>query len=286
MSYSPQTGLVYIPAARRNFAMVANREDDNPMGQKLWVSFAKGFALYNAPNVLRFSDGYLVAWDPVHAREVWNVKFANGGRGGGTLVTAGNLVFQGNSQEEFAAYRADTGEKLWSAPVQTGVVAGASTFEVDGEQYVAVVAGSRTSGNYYAPNYSRVLVFKLGSTASLPAKLEVPPQVLSPPAAFGSPDQVQHGEDTYNRFCRPCHGIATENRGTFPDLKYSGALGSPDAFKAIVIDGALTRNGMVSFAKAMSADDAEAIRAYVVSRAIEAKKNPPAGSATQSHAPH
>ena len=57
----------------------------------------------------------------------------------------------------------------------------------------------------------------------------------------------------------------------FPDLRYSGALGSAEAFKAIVIDGALTQNGMVSFAKAISRDDAEAVRAYIVSKAIEAK---------------
>jgi hypothetical protein len=83
----------------------------------------------------------------------------------------------------------------------------------------------------------------------------------------------------------------------FPDLRYSGALNSAEAFKAIVIDGALMQNGMVSFAKGISAEDAEAVRAYVVSRAIEAKTlqppaapvpvpvpAPPAAAPTQPHA--
>jgi PQQ-dependent dehydrogenase (methanol/ethanol family) len=286
MSYSPQTGLVYIPAARRNFPMVAQREDDNPMGQKLSVSFAKGFALYNRPEVHRFNDGFLVAWDPVKQRAAWSVKFADGGRGGGTLATAGNLVFQGNVNEELAAYRADTGEKLWAAPTQTGIVAGASTFEVGGEQYVAVVAGSRSGGNYYSPNYSRVLVYKLGGTTQLPPKVAEPVRVLNPPEAFGTPERIKHGEETYNRFCRPCHGVQTENRGAFPDLKYSAALNSAELFKTIVLDGALAQNGMVSFAKAISAEDAEGVRAYVVSRAIEAQQKAALAPAAQPGAPH
>jgi quinohemoprotein ethanol dehydrogenase len=57
----------------------------------------------------------------------------------------------------------------------------------------------------------------------------------------------------------------------FPDQRYSGALGSAESFKTIVLDGALKQNGMVSFAQALSTDDAEAVRAYLVSRAIEVK---------------
>ncbi|MBK9469009.1 MAG: hypothetical protein IPO20_14115 [Gammaproteobacteria bacterium] len=41
----------------------------------------------------------------------------------------------------FVAYRADTGERLWAAPVRTGVVAAPMTYAVDGERYVAVVVG-------------------------------------------------------------------------------------------------------------------------------------------------
>ena len=60
---------------------------------------------------------------------------------GGTLTTAGNLVFQGTADGRFIAYNATTGEKLWDSPTGTGVVAAASTYMVDGKQYVAVVVG-------------------------------------------------------------------------------------------------------------------------------------------------
>jgi alcohol dehydrogenase (cytochrome c)/quinohemoprotein ethanol dehydrogenase len=167
---------------------------------------------------------------------------------------------------------------LWGDGAQTGVLAGPATFEVDGAQYVAVVAGYRLTGNYWAPNYSRLLVFKLGGTAKLPDAAPDPVPVLNPPSAFGTKAQIAHGEEVYGRFCGTCHGNDGFSRGMFPDLRYAGALNSAAAFKGIVIDGALTQNGMVSFAKALKPEEPEAIRAYLVSKAIEAKNAPPTGA--------
>jgi mono/diheme cytochrome c family protein len=158
-------------------------------------------------------------------------------------------------------------------------MAGASTYEVDGEQYVAVVAGFRQTGNYYAPNHSRVLVYKLGGTAVLPEPLPFTPPPLNPPPAFGDAQQIARGEEVYGRFCSTCHGTDGLSRGMFPDLRTAGSIQSADAFRTVVIDGALTANGMVSFAKAITAEDAEAVRAYIVDRAHAALKAlPPAGA--------
>ena len=278
MSFSPETGLVYIPTMEISYPFVVTHEDDNPMGQKLSISFAGSAAMLKDPKALRVNKGYLQAWDPVNQKEVWRVSFEKG-RSGGALATAGGLVFAGNSdKEELAAYRADTGERLWGEAAQTGVMAGPSTFEVDGEQYVAVVAGFRQTGNYWAPNYSRLLVYKLGGTAKLPEATPVPPPVLNPPPAFGTAAVISHGQELYGRFCSTCHGNDGLSRGMFPDLRYAGAINSPEAFKAIVVDGALTPNGMVSFAKALKPDEPEAIRAYLVSKAIQAKNAPPTGA--------
>jgi quinohemoprotein ethanol dehydrogenase len=278
MSYNPTTGLVYIPSMNGTYPFVAAHEDDNPMGQKLSISMRKGFAMYDEPGARkRFNEGYLIAWDPVKQKEAWRVSFGSS-RGGGTLTTAGGLVFQGSTaHQEFAAYRADNGEKLWSMPVDTGIVAGASTFEVRATQYVAVVSGYRLGGNYYASNHSRMLVFKLNGTAQLPTPVPPPEQVLNPPPQFGTPDVIVHGADTYNRFCSTCHGTEGQSRGLFPDLRYSAALNSAEVFHSIVIDGALSANGMVSFRKALTDDDVVSIRAYMVSRAIDAVKNGPGG---------
>ena len=121
MSYSPQTGLVYIPTMEVSYPFVVAQEDDNPMGQKLSISFAGSAKMLEDPKALRVNKGFLLAWDPVNQKEAWRVPHDDG-RSGGTLATAGGLVFAGNSKDnEFAAYRADTGERLWGQAAQTGV---------------------------------------------------------------------------------------------------------------------------------------------------------------------
>ncbi|MEN9706050.1 MAG: hypothetical protein RLZZ393_1929 [Pseudomonadota bacterium] len=283
MSFSPKTGLMYIPSVHNSYAFVAAREDDNPMGQKLSISFKGNVEMNKRPDALKFNDGYLQAWDPVKKKEIWRAPVSGlGGRSGGALATAGGVVFAGNTNNEFAAYKAETGEKLWSADTQTGALAGPVTYEVDGEQYVAVVAGWRQTGSYYAPNYSRILVYKLGGTAKLPDAIPFPTPELNPPAAFGTPEQLAQGEATYGRFCSTCHGRDGQGGAMFPDLRYAGAIQSADAFKAVVIDGALTQNGMVSFAKAIKPEDAEAVRAYVVSKAHDARKAQPSAPAAKA----
>ena len=133
------------------------------------------------PGTMPDVKGYLLAWDPVNQKEVWRVNYL-GPWNGGVLTTAGNLVVQGNAAGDFAAYRADNGQKLWSMSAQTPVIAAPVTYAVDGEQYIAVLAGwggiypltqgqqAAQSGN--TRNISRVLVFKLGGAVRLPP---VPP---------------------------------------------------------------------------------------------------------------
>ncbi|HTY49271.1 MAG TPA: cytochrome c, partial [Steroidobacteraceae bacterium] len=82
------------------------------------------------------------------------------------------------------------------------------------------------------------------------------------------------GAQLYDRFCGTCHGAGAQNRGMFPDLRYSGTLQSADAFQTIVLGGVLKQNGMVSFKSALSPADAEDVRAYIVGRAIRSKTHP------------
>src|SRR5208337_4865175 len=134
--------------------------------------------------------GHLAAWDPVARKEVWRAELGHPWNGG-VLSTAGNLVFQGTGMGEFAAYRADTGERLWSAETQAGVLAAPVSYEIDGEQYVAVevgwggafglAAGELALVSHTASNLPRVLVFKLGGAAALPHLPAAVPAVLDPP---------------------------------------------------------------------------------------------------------
>ncbi len=270
MAFSPITGYTYIPTNYGSFPLVA--EAGAKMGnQLLSINVAK--RPQDPAPVLQGGGNYLLAWDPVTKKEVW--RQSQGSARAGAMVTAGNLVFQGSPPRNFNAFRADTGERVWTTETQSGIVGGAATYEIAGEQYVAVVAGQGGQGGYWAPNYARLLVYKLGGKAVLPAMVAFTPPALNPPEDFGDATVRALGQSKYNMHCATCHGNDGRVSSIFPDLRYSANLGSAAYFDAVVLKGALTSNGMVSFAKVLNAEDVEAIRAHVTSLANEAKRNPP-----------
>jgi PQQ-dependent dehydrogenase (methanol/ethanol family) len=277
MAFNPQTALMYIPTTYGSFPLVA--EAGAKMGnQLLSINVAK--RPNDPPPKLEGAGSYLLAWDPVKMKEAW--KQPLGSARSGVMATAGNLVFQGSAPNSFSAFRADTGERLWTTDTRSNIVGGSATYAIGGQQYVAVVAagqarppivgggGGAFANTYWAPNYARLLVYKLGGKVVLPPAVAYAPPPLTPPEDFGDAALLARGEANYNAHCASCHGNSGRVSSVFPDLRYAGALHSADAFKAIVIDGALEPNGMVSFRKILESQDAEAIRAYVTHLANEA----------------
>jgi quinohemoprotein ethanol dehydrogenase len=272
-SYNPNTGLVYVPAQDSAFGYVAEKKENfvvTNTGINVAVDFVAGRRLAGQKGQMKpINEGYLLAWNPVTQKEAWRVSYDRG-RGGGTLSTAGGLVFQGASaNNEFVAYDAAGGKKLWAWPVQTGVVAGAASFEVDGEQMIAVLAGNNSAVDYYASNHSRLLVFKLGGKATLPPPKEYIGRPLAPPPATAAPELVAHGNELYSRYCNLCHGLDGLSRGMFPDLTRTPLLHTQEGISAVVLGGALSQRGMASFAKDLKESDVEAIRAFLIARANE-----------------
>jgi quinohemoprotein ethanol dehydrogenase len=109
-----------------------------------------------------------------------------------------------------------------------------------------------------------VLAFKIGGTATLPepAKAAAP----KPIPRAGTDAMVAQGFTVFHNYCAVCHGDAAVGGGVIPDLRWSALAGDADAWKSVVLGGALKDRGMVSFAPVVSADDAEALRAYVTMR--------------------
>ncbi len=219
--------------------------------------------------------GHLSAWDPVAQKEVWRYQHV-GPWNGGVLATGGNLVFQGNIVGEFVAYSADKGERLWAFPTQTGITAGPVTYELDGEQYVAVAVGWGTimgllGGPTTVPlqmtNRSRVLTFRLAASGQLP---ELP--TVSPPAVPELPEQtasaatVLEGHRVYATRCMVCHGYSAVSGGLTPDLRYSDAQVYAE-WDAIVLGGSRSSNGMPPFAGVVTPEQSQAIKAYIIDRA-------------------
>jgi quinohemoprotein ethanol dehydrogenase len=279
MSFDPMTGLVYIPVNDLGFKY---QSPDHFEVKSLAPNYGIDVVAAGLPQdpkikaaILSTIKGKLVAWDPLQQKQAWAIE-RDAPWNGGVLSTAGNLVFEGTAGGTFDAYRADNGQKLWTFSAETGVMAGPVSYEVNGEQYIAVLSGW---GGVYPlaageialklskpPNTGRLLAFKIGGKDSLPA---VPPRaeaVLKPPPSTASAATIKSGEALFQRYCAECHGDVAVGGGVLPDLRYSSALANDDWFH-IVLDGLLQPNGMVSFKKELSRSDAAAIRAYVISRA-------------------
>jgi quinohemoprotein ethanol dehydrogenase len=279
MSFNPKTGLVYIPVQEVGFTYVPDKAFvAKPMGVNMGLDMSAN-SMPQDPGVkttvMKSLEGHVLAWDPVRQKEAFRVGL-KGPWNGGVLTTAGNLMIQGNSIGEFAIYRADNGNKLWSFDGQSAVMAGPVTYTVNGEQYVAVLSGwggtyplvsgivAHKSGNMR--NISRVLVFKLGGAAKLPPVPATAPKVLNPPPETADAATVDKGFKLYSRYCGSCHGDAVVSGGITPDLRYSPLLSS-DSFYEVVLGGLLKDNGMVSWSPVLTRQDADAIRAYIVHRA-------------------
>ena len=296
MSFSPATRLVYLPVAEGAFPLIP--EKSTSLHELAWntgIDFNSG-SLPQDPKIKAQIKsglkGHLAAWDPVARKEVWRADLGHPSNGG-VVSTAGNLVFQGTGMGEFVAYRADDGERLWSAETQAGVLAAPISYSVDGEQFVAVEVGwggafglaagelapleeAQVRGDA-ASNLPRILVYKLGGTAALPALGAVTAAILDPPPDTASAAGVTAGKALFHTYCSTCHGDSATGSGVLPDLRYSGLIKTPEAFDATVRQGARVDRGMVAFKDEISPEDLEKIRAYVIHRANEDKR---AGSAT------
>ena len=115
MSFNPQTGLVYLPAqgVPLNLTPEKTLAQNAPTPGKFGgtTGWNIGFVL-NATPPKNLPFGRLLAWDPVKQKEAWRAEYVAPWNGG-TLTTAGNLVFQGTADGRFIAYNATSGEKLW-----------------------------------------------------------------------------------------------------------------------------------------------------------------------------
>ncbi|RYY95832.1 MAG: PQQ-dependent dehydrogenase, methanol/ethanol family, partial [Alphaproteobacteria bacterium] len=285
MAFSPETGLVYIPVQIAAASYAAPKEFKvNLEGTNTGTDFSGGAALCAAPGAQCGNlETYILAWDPVKAKEVWRIKNDVYGSTG-ILATSGNLIFSGNHKGEFNAYNATTGEKLWTAPTQARVVAAPATYTVDGKQEIALLVGARglpddqPRTNPYSANNSRILVFKMDAKSELPTTMPaVDPSKLGvridPPLLTASNETVFAGEQAYAANCASCHGDkAVPGAGAIaPDLRYSGLLPIRNGWNPTVRGGDRAQRGMPAFQDTLTVETTDAILAYIIKRANDEK---------------
>jgi outer membrane protein assembly factor BamB len=145
-SYSPRTGLFYIPAWVDTSSRYFSRVDQYAEGNQ----YNGGGASHDIPALSpsrtnarspEVGHGAIVAMDPVAGKIKWQFDMTDV-TDSGVLSTASGLVFAGGREGYFYALDASTGVVLWNANLGGQVAAGPVTYMVDGKQYVAIPVGN------------------------------------------------------------------------------------------------------------------------------------------------
>jgi len=280
MSFNPQTGLVYLPAQNVPVNLMDDKKWEfnqagpgKPQSGTGWNT-AKFF---NAEPPKSKPFGRLLAWDPVAQKAAWSVEHVSPWNGG-TLTTAGNVVFQGTADGRLVAYHAASGEKLWEAPTGTGVVAAPSTYMVDGKQYVSVAVGWGGVYGLAARATERqgpgtVYTFVVGGKARMPEFVAQRTGQLLQGVKY-DPAKVEAGTMLYVANCVFCHGVPGVDRGgNIPNLGYMDAS-YIENLPSFVFKGPAMARGMPDFTGKLSGDDVESLKAFIQGTADAIRPKP------------
>ncbi len=305
MSYSPTTGLVYIPAKEAGAIWTMPEEPfeyqkgglnshsvyifptpgewglDSALAQTLppIEELGKG----QPDTTIR---GFLRAWDPVKQELAWEREtsgpwvgnMAAFWNGGGVMTTATNLVFQGRGSGRLVVLDAATGAELHSIDVGLSMMAAPMTYTAQGEQYVAIITGiGGGNGNDYLPgmaaytygNQGRVVAFKLGG-GEVPRRPEIAREenlLEEPPVPRrGSEEQVAEGAKLYLRNCAKCHSNIDGRGSGIPDLRVMGATAHAE-FSDILLKGTRADKGMGNFSDLLNESEVQSLHVYLIDQA-------------------
>ena len=255
MSFNPVTGLTYIPTMHMSTTWI--RPAENELRDKF---FTLGMVPI-PPDDPKATSGALLAWDPIAQKARWKVDY-DAVWNGGTLTTAGNLVFQGTADGDFLAYDARDGRRLWRFNAQRGITAPPISYSVDGRQHVAVLVGwgglggfgtaafAKHGWKYKAPGI-RLLSFSLDGKAVLPTvdTRRYTLNLVNTGAAPIDEKSAALGFGIYHASsCATCHGAGAMSTGAGgPDLRESTLAADYKTFRSIVAEGQLLSVGMPMF---------------------------------------
>ena len=318
MAFNPSTRLVYIPTIEASAVFwlptqpfVYVQGAINMGAQWAWTARDAGKSGLESEDAAKLPPlselakgqpdttvrGFLRAWDPVANRVVWQIETSDQWvnqvnamwNGGGVLTTAGGLVFQGRSTGYLHVHRADNGEQLAAIDVGTGIMAAPMTYELDGVQYVSVMAGyggglgfSYPEGTaaYRYGNAGRIVTFKLGGgPVPRPQEMLQTREIPRPPLQrFGTAAVLDRGRALFTRNCVICHKNGPR-AGAVPDLRHMSAQ-THAQFNDIVLKGVRSAKGMGSFAGILDTQDVKDIHAALVDDSWREYEN-----SEQEHAP-
>ncbi|MBW8785140.1 MAG: PQQ-dependent dehydrogenase, methanol/ethanol family, partial [Novosphingobium sp.] len=268
-SYSPRTGLTYVPVHQigARFSTKGGPASDEGMT-------VMGLSVEPKEAGPGDGKGTLVAWDPVAQKARWTVQQPTLWNGG-ALSTAGNLVFQGTADGWLHAYDAGNGKPLWRFNAGLGIVAAPMSYSVGGKQYVSLLVGyGGTAASYgkpmdagwkYGVQPRRLLTFALDGKATLPPS---PPadftvHALDDPKLVLNDADVQAGRGAFIQ-CAACHGVGLHSTGApGPDLRESAIALRLDTFTELVKGGSRMANGMPNFTGFLTDQQIKQVWSYI-----------------------
>ena len=265
MAFNPKTGLVYIPAIERSMVYGQPKNwkfNEDPRHWNVGIGYNEDNPdLIDPKTQQRY--GKLIAWNPIEQEAEWVVDHPNDWNAG--VLATEEIVFQGNAAGNFVAYDAETGQELWSFPLQTGMIAAPSTYSIDGIQYLTIAAGWGGAGgtkDLYTDqlNPGGIYTFAIGGEEEPPEFPKHPPKELIHLDFEATEEALNHGGELYRK-CSVCHG-----GGNLPDLHYS----SPEIFSLfsqIVGEGLFLGKGMPSYADRLSDQDILDLKHFILSEA-------------------
>jgi quinohemoprotein ethanol dehydrogenase len=269
MSFSPKTGLAYIPA--QNVPLTVSDDKTWEQGSKIPGQPMNGIGWnvaqnFNVTPPKGKAFGRLIAWDPIQQKAAWTQDYVSPWNGG-TLVTKGGLLFQGTADGRIVAYDAASGAKVWEAPLGNGVVAAPMTYEIDGKQYVSIAVGwggvfgqSQRATDNATPG--TVYTFAVGGDAKFPdvARYNLGPLLAG---VKYDPKNVPAGVKAYLSNCLFCHGVpGVDKGGNIPNLGYSDTDKIENLDKTI-FSKKLSSLGMPDFTGKLTPEDIAGLKAFI-----------------------
>lgn len=289
MSFSPRTGLVYIPVLETPMKFTTAAQPYMPysvLQGDVTASppFRAGDPALAGPQPRPVMQSRLVAWDPIRRRVAWSTGAGIFWRGG-ALSTGSGLTVEGDAAGYLSFYDSKDGRLVRKIFVGTAIMAAPMTYSIDGQQFIAVLAGMGGALNLEYPvgsvardrdNSERLLVFRLGGGAILlPTRSTPGPMQPAADKYRGTDVEAASGEKLFDAHCAACHGDQF-TVGGYPNL-WNLPPEVHQSFDQIVLAGAFQDAGMASFADVLSTRDAHAIHAWI------SRKAPAAAAANRTN---
>ncbi|MBC7987309.1 MAG: PQQ-dependent dehydrogenase, methanol/ethanol family [Sphingomonadaceae bacterium] len=293
-SFNPETGLYYASVLEMGNLILLPPEPDpfrrNGLNNGVALIFTSDLvaalatlpppvrqAVEALPEMARVreapSSQGLRAIDPLTGETRWSAPSTSWQDRGGVLTTAGGIAVMGSIDGSLRFYDLANGHLLRSIATGSSIMAAPMSYEVDGVQYIAVMAGWGGGGYPYVPrdsaayrygNAGRILVFRLdGGPVAIPEELPPLQPAPEPPAQLTgvTPETIARGREVFFQNCAICH--SNQHRSITPDLRRM----QPNVhavFDRILLEGMLVPNGMPRWDDLLSAEDVRAIHAWLI----------------------